>query len=509
MKPAPAGSTHVQILKSSSIVGGSQAIGLIIGMIRTKLLAVILGTAGPAAVGLLGVYTTINQMVASVANLGIGSSGVREISLACASGNELATANLLIAVRRLLFVLGIAGSTIMFALAPVFSTWSFGSTDHATDIRILSVTIVLANIAGGQTSILQGRRLLRDMGMLGIWSAMGGTLVAIPMFYLLGIKAVVPSMVVAAIISCVLGWFYSRKHALEPVEQTVGETLDISRRLIKLGIAFLGAGFLAMAATWMVQAMIARNHGQTALGQYAAAFRLSGFLVSFVLGAMSADFFPRLSAVAMDNRQMVRLINEQIEIGVLLCAPPLVAMLCFADWVIPLFYSNQFADAVPMFRWLVLGCLGRVFSWPLASVFMAKGASTGFLLTEILFALVHVGGVWLGTMWFGPIGAAAAFCGMYVLYYAAMHVAMHRWIGFRMTKALLGITLAVGATVGASTVSFLGLEFLARQFAGVVIVVFTGVWALRTLGRIIGTDSGLAAKLARLPLVRRLLGWQG
>lgn len=500
-------SSHSQILKSSSIVGGSQAIGLIMGIVRTKLLAIILGAAGPGAVGLLGVFTTLNQLVAGVVNLGVNSSGVREISITHAKGDIEECSHVLTAVRRLLFILGLVGSAFMFFAASWLGHWSFGNHDHTTEIRVLSITILLANISGGQTTILQGRRLLRDMALVGIWAALGGTLASLPLYYLYGIKAVVPGMLAAAVISCVCGWYFSRRHQLPPVRQSWTETRTISGRMIALGIAFLGAGFLAMGTTWVVQALIARGYGQDALGHYSAAFRLSGFLVSFILGAMTADFFPRLSSVSSDHPRMVRLINEQIEIGALLCAPPLIAMLCFADWVIPMFYSSAFAASVPMFRWFVLGCLGRVFSWPLGAVFMAKGASTPFLISEVVFAAIHIGAVWTGIRLCGPVGSAIAFCGLYVLYFGGIYLMMRRWIGFRMTPAVVVVMVLVLAGVSVAMAAGLFLPFLWRQATGLLVASCATVLSLRTLGKIVGPRSKLASKLLKFPGIPLLMGW--
>jgi PST family polysaccharide transporter len=45
--------SYRQILKSSSLIGGSSLINMAIGMVRTKFVAVLLG---PSGVGLMGVY---------------------------------------------------------------------------------------------------------------------------------------------------------------------------------------------------------------------------------------------------------------------------------------------------------------------------------------------------------------------------------------------------------------------------------------------------------------------
>ncbi|MEO6817577.1 MAG: hypothetical protein ABI177_12845, partial [Edaphobacter sp.] len=48
--------TYGQILKSSALVGGSSVLNIIIGIVRTKIMALLLG---PAGFGLLSVYGSI------------------------------------------------------------------------------------------------------------------------------------------------------------------------------------------------------------------------------------------------------------------------------------------------------------------------------------------------------------------------------------------------------------------------------------------------------------------
>ena len=71
------------IFKSSSMLGGSQGMCYLLGLVRTKALAFLLG---PDGVGLLSLYTSIVNTVGSFAGMGIGESAVREIASAHGSG---------------------------------------------------------------------------------------------------------------------------------------------------------------------------------------------------------------------------------------------------------------------------------------------------------------------------------------------------------------------------------------------------------------------------------------
>jgi PST family polysaccharide transporter len=89
--------SYTQILKSSSLIGGAQGINLLLGMVRVKFAAVLIG---PVGVGLIGNYTAIQGLVGTVAGLGIQSSGVREVAAAVGQGDPEAIGRTIITLRR-------------------------------------------------------------------------------------------------------------------------------------------------------------------------------------------------------------------------------------------------------------------------------------------------------------------------------------------------------------------------------------------------------------------------
>jgi PST family polysaccharide transporter len=99
--------THYRsILKASSLIGGASLINLLIGMVRVKFVAVLLG---PAGVGLMGTYVTITTLVNTVSGMGISTSGVRQISESYGAGNQESISRTVTAVRRTVWLTGALG----------------------------------------------------------------------------------------------------------------------------------------------------------------------------------------------------------------------------------------------------------------------------------------------------------------------------------------------------------------------------------------------------------------
>ena len=74
--------SYPQILKSSSIIGGSRVLNLLIGMVRTKLVAMLLG---PPGIGLVSLYQSATGLTGTLSGLGIGQSAVRQNMLGFAA----------------------------------------------------------------------------------------------------------------------------------------------------------------------------------------------------------------------------------------------------------------------------------------------------------------------------------------------------------------------------------------------------------------------------------------
>ena len=66
--------SHLDILKSTTLVGGATLLTVAVSIVRVKVLALLLG---PAGIGLMSVYTSIVDLTRNTAGMGLGASGVR------------------------------------------------------------------------------------------------------------------------------------------------------------------------------------------------------------------------------------------------------------------------------------------------------------------------------------------------------------------------------------------------------------------------------------------------
>ena len=250
-------SSYRQIVKATSLFGGVQVITILFGIIRVKFVAVLLGTQG---VGIIGLLNSPLQLIASVTGLGISFSAVRDVSDANASNDKFRILKTIISLRRWSWFTGLLGVVVTMVFAPLLSQWSFGSKEYTWAFIWLSITLLLQAISKGQTAILQGTRRLKQMAKAGVIGSGLGLVTSIPLYYWLGISGIVPALILSAVASLLLSWYFSRKVAVEKITLTKRETFITGTNMARLGISMTIAGFIASLSTYILNAFIS-NHG--------------------------------------------------------------------------------------------------------------------------------------------------------------------------------------------------------------------------------------------------------
>ena len=494
--------SYAQILKASSIMGGAAGINLLLGMVRVKFAAVLIGTTG---VGLNASFTAMQGLIGTLAGLGIQSSAVREIAAAVGTGDQAAIGRAILTLRRICWLTGLLGMAAMMLLSPLLSQLTFGHRDYSLDIAALGVIILFGNLSGGQMALIQGTRRIGDMARANIYGAAAGTVAAIGFYATLGLRGIVPTLVAVSAIQLALSYHFARRVPVPKVALTWRQTFAEAGGMVKLGLVLMWNGLMGSAVAYLTVTLITQHEGTQAVGLYSAAFALSGMFVNFVLNAMGADYYPRLTGVASDRIAMNRLVNEQTEIGLLLALPGLLATLALAPWILQIFYTHEFLGAVELLQWFILGCLGRVISWPLGFVMLALGKGRWFLLTETTFNLAHIALVALGLQLYGIEGVAIAFVVLYVGYIATVYLVSRRLIAFRWSGDCARIGLLSLPALGAIFIAFRLLPLWPATWSGLSLSLVAAILCLRGLASRVGTEHRIVRYIARLPGGRLLI----
>ena len=378
--------SYSHILKYTGVFGGVQIINVLIGIIRNKIVAVLLG---PDGMGLMSLFNSTIKLVGDSTNLGISMSGVREISEAYTENDNLKLCHSIALIRTWSLIVSIFGIAVCILLSPLLSKWTFTDENHTLYFILLSPTIGFIAMTSGELAILKGTRQLRHLAALSIYNVIAALFISIILFYFWNKSAIVPSFVLLALSQMIITIMYSFKlyplrilKLLKSIKEGVG--------MIKLGMAFVFAGILGSGAEFIIRSILNNWGGLDTVGFYNAGYMMTMTYAGMVFSAMETDYFPRLSSVCNDEKMINQTVNRQIEVSLLLITPLLIIFLITIPILLPLLYSGKFLPVSSMLKLAILAMYFRAITLPIEYIALAKGDSHSYLFLEFLYDIIIV-----------------------------------------------------------------------------------------------------------------------
>ena len=472
--------SYRNIFKATTLFGGVQVYQILISIIRSKVIAVLLGTAG---VGLQGLYQSTLALVQSISSLGLSQSAVRDVSEANGSGDIDRIGKTISAFRKLVWFTGLLGTILVIILSPVLSNVTFGNYDYTIPFIVLSFTLLIDQLSSGQKVVLQGLRRIKDLARASAIGATLGLIVSIPIYYLLGIRGIVPTIIVNSIAGFIIFWFFSRKISFPKKELTAKQTWTEGKWMVRMGIAMSVSGIFATVISYVIRVFIMHQGGENAVGLYQAGFAIINTYVGMVFTAIGTDFYPRLAAVNQDNAECRKIVSQQGEIATHILAP----LLCFCVLLMPvilrILYSDQFLDAGPFVLWCCPGMMFKLASWLIAYQFVAKAEARLFIITEIIGGAIYLALSLLGYQYGGLMGLGIAFTVNYLIYLVVVYIiAAHRY-GFTLSKGFVGPFLIQFCIVASLLAMVYILPASARFWCCAPLIAASCFFAIRVLNR--------------------------
>jgi enterobacterial common antigen flippase len=183
-----------------------------------------------------------------------------------------------------------------------------------------------------------------------------------------------------------------------------------------------------------------------------------------------------------------------------MAGPGILATLTFAPLVIALFYRADFAPAAGILRWLCLGMILRVVTWPMGFIIIAKGARKLFFWTEVLANAGYAAFVWVGVEAFGLQGTGIAFFALYLVHFSVVYLVVRQLTAFRWSAPNRQLALLFVPLVAVVFGGWYLPSSAAALMIGVAATLASGIYSLRTLCRLLPLERlpQAAQKIIRL-----------
>jgi PST family polysaccharide transporter len=439
------------------LTSGATITNVGLSVVRTKIVAELLGPSGTAVVSQLG---NIGGVTGVLATLGVPGAIVQRVAAAdgrgdpAASRRTVATATLLFLVLALVVALGQVVATPW--LLPLLGGASYGPWL----LLLVAIGIPIGTAGSLFTSALNGRRFTRVTVTAGVVGALLAACAALPLTWAAGIRGAVAALVAASVGTAVYGLVALRRDAPDLFRATLSPRQLAARAelgaLVRFGVPSIVAGTLPMIAQLAARTIVVSQAGTDAAGLFQSAMAFSQQYAGLFLGSMGVYLMPALSAT--QTAEALSLETERSLLLLLEVGTPviLIAMAAY-DIVLPVAYSRRFLGAGLQLQIQLAADVAKIASWHFAITLIARGEIRAFLFVEAVGAASLVAFMAL----FMPIAPRAAgglaFAGMYLVYAPTSYL-VARWrcglrVGWRGWAAVGCATLAAGAALAVALTS--------------------------------------------------------
>lgn len=472
--------SYRHILKYTGVFGSVQGLSIFIGLVRNKLVAVLLG---PAGMGMASIFNSTINFVAQLSNLGLSFSAVRNISEAYESGDRQRIDHNIRIIRSWSLVTAVIGTLICAAFGSLLSDFTFSWGDHTIHFIVLAPAVGMAAITGGETAILKGTRRLGALATIQVYTVVATLIITAPLLYFFGHSGVVPMIVLTACASMLMTIIYSYRYYRPTLAMShISLTTEV-RQMLRLGIAYSVAGIMTAGIDFFIRSFLSNETSLDVVGLYNCGYAITVSYGSLLFSALGSDFYPRLSAVNTDREACNAIINKQAEVLLLIISPLLVLFSIGLPLIISLLFSREFMPVIGMVQVCIPALYLRAIRLPVAFLTLAKGDSRNYMYLEICSDIVTVVSVIAGYSLGGLTGIGFGLLVTELINIIVINIFAHYRYGYRSSRSIAVYSAQQLPIALAVYISITLLDGAAYWIAGACLFLLSASFSLYYLRR--------------------------
>ena len=474
---------YAQILKYTGIFGTIQGLSILTGVIRNKVMALMLGTQG---MGMLSLLNSTVSFLSLATSLGLSFSAVREMASCNDQGDANGMERCAMSIRAWSIMAALLGALACVVSCKWIDKLTFTWGDHSLHYMLLSPAIFIMAITAGETAILKGMHRLKALAVVQLVTAFAALVITVPLIYLFNQAAIVPVICLVALSTMLATVFYSYS-TVPPRWRMLCVSISRWRAIlasgtpmVKLGMAFASASIIGSGSEVVIRAFLNNVGDLDAVGLYNTGYLLAITYAGMIFSSMDSDYYPRLAAVNGDIDCVNNVMNNQAEVSVLLVAPMMCVFILCLPVIVPLLFSVKFIEAVPMAQAMSLTMVFKSVCLPVSYVMLAKGDSKTYIFLESWSYIVAVAGVIIGYRLGGLVGTGMGLSVAYAIELTTNATTLHFRYGLVVGKKLARYMLLLFPSVMAVYASTLIPHDLLRWSVGILLTIASSLFSLHT-----------------------------
>lgn len=438
MKDNVTDNSYLNILKATSVFGIMQVAKMIISIIGNKFVAVFLG---PIGIGTVGLLNNVLSILSSATSFGISTVSVREIAVANADSNPDKIPVTISLLQKMALCIGLFGALITLIFSKLLSQITFGNTNFSYWFVILSINFVIISYASVQSSILQGKKLLKTIAKSNIVSSLLITFSTIILYYFLKYNGIVWVILTSSTITLLVNIYYTRYFKTN-IHFGFNEFVSKSKPIFQLGFLLSINVIFGQICTYLIKIYLNGSGASTEiLGFYEVSTVILISYVGLIFNAMAIDFYPRLTSINQEKTKVNLLVNNQLEIALLLVTPAIIFLYLTVPFFIKLLYTEEFSPTFLILKAALFAIIIKAIIWPLGFIILAKGNKKQYFKQELVGDFLNVSLTVCFYHFFGLVGIGFAMLLNYTLYGFYVFYIVKRDYDFELTNDCFRIIL--------------------------------------------------------------------
>jgi len=445
-----------ELVRSVGLLSFQQVVLMLLGAVRTKFAAAMLG---PAGMGLLAQASSFQDLLRQISTLGSTSGFLKLVAEALGRSEHRALERLIVSTVGLFGAIALVTATISVVFAPALAGWVFDDAAFAPLIVLGAVGLPVAVLGALVGRIFSGSLQFRSYVQLAIFDALGGLVAMAVLAWLFGLTGAVASLVVAELAALLFGGVLLWRRVVRPLGLDLRPRAPdpaTVQRLVRFAGALALTSLTAAGSTLFVRGEIIRQFGSEANGYYQVAWQVGQNYLGILGISLWTYGMPKVATQLADPDAVVGLQNDFLRIALAVLAPGIVLLLCARELWIPILYTQAFLAAGSMLSWQLSGELVAMLRQSM-NISLLPRERFGFLVFQAVFywggwALLSV----LLLPRLGAIAVAVGYCLANVITLLVTYTYHRRALGYRvradnawlLVVTLPGFALAVTLASG-------------------------------------------------------------
>lgn len=344
-------------LKSILGMGFASVIQVLVNIVKVKIIAVLLGTAG---VGITSFINNIITTIIPISSLGMNQGIIKEVSENVHDKKRIKS--IIVTTYITTFILSIFIIAFIIIFNGSISILNLENFDKRyTYIALLSIPFLTFNQIN--IAIINGFKKIKILGLANIISSIVTLIISVALTYYYGLKGAVVAIFITSLVTSFVYWYLGRSHDDRIVKGIRGfYDINLLKILIKYSMVVLYTMFISNMYILIIRKIIISKMGIDSVGIFQADWSLINQYLGLVLSSLGAYLIPTLCSLK-SKREINEELNSTLKIIMLIAVPMMLCIIVFGKIVIILFYSNKFMEAAELLPLFILGDVLKCIAW--------------------------------------------------------------------------------------------------------------------------------------------------